>query len=122
MNMVLGLQGGNRGFAEQVDKLLVVTSELGCFLSVGERNQCWVEGGLFAMALILGLHAQGLGTCCLNWAKKPAEDVELRRLIAIPADQRVVMMIAVGHLPEKFRVTHSPRRKLEEILHRHNNK
>ncbi|MDA9830236.1 nitroreductase family protein [Akkermansiaceae bacterium] len=118
MTKAMECQGGNRGFGEQVDKLLVITSELGCFLSVGERNQCWVEGGLFAMALILGLHSKGLGTCCLNWAKEPTEDREIHDLVGIPDDQRVVMMIAVGSLPEEFRITHSPRRRLDEIMHR----
>jgi nitroreductase len=117
MVRALNLQGGNKGFSEQISKLLIVTSELGCFLSVGERNQCWVEGGLFAMALLYGLHAQGLGACCLNWAKEPSDDKSLHELIGIPEDQQVVMMIAVGHLPETFRITHSPRRKSEEILH-----
>lgn len=114
---LLDLQGGNRGFAEQVDKVFVVTSELGCFLSAEERNQCWVEGGLFAMALLYGLHAQGLGACCLNWAKEEEEDRQLHALADIPQDQRVIMLIAVGNLPEEFTITHSPRRSLNEIMH-----
>ena len=117
---ILDLQGGNSGFGDQINKILMVTSELGCFLSPGERNQCWIEGGMFAMTLVHALHWIGLGTCCLNWAKEPADDMALREIApCLPFGEAVVMLIGVGHLPEELRVTHSPRRGLEDILHFH---
>lgn len=114
---ILELQGGNAGFGDSVNKILIVTSELGCFLSVGERNQCWIEGGMFSMTLVHALHWLGLGSCCLNWAKESAEDMTLHALVPIPDDESVVMVIVVGNLPAELQVTHSPRRNLDDVLH-----
>ena len=113
---LLGYQNGNRGFGEHADKLLVITARLDCFLTPGERYQCWIDGGLFAMSLIYALHALGLGSCCLNWSVEPETDAAFKRAAGIPADQAVVMLLAVGHLPERFRVAISARRPIDEVL------
>jgi nitroreductase len=115
---LLAHQNGNRGFGEQADKLLVITASLDCFLTVGERYQCWIDGGLFAMSLIYALHSLGLGSCCLNWSVEPQTDSAFKRAAGIPEDQAIIMLLAVGHLPERFRVAISARRPLEDILTR----
>ncbi len=117
-NSLLALQNGNRGFGEQADKLLMVTSRLDGFLSVGERNQCWIDGGLFAMSLIYALHSLGLGTCCLNWSVDPGQDKLLRQAAGLPEDHVVIMLLAVGRLPAEFKVAASRRRALDEVLTR----
>lgn len=114
---LLALQNGNRGFGEQADKVLIITSRMETFLTVGERYQCWIDGGMFAMSLIYALHAQAIGTCCLNWSVEPATDLALKRAAGIPAGHAVIMLLAVGHLPEELRVAQSPRRPLAEVLH-----
>jgi nitroreductase len=116
---VLACQQGNRGFGERADKILVVTSELGSFLSVGERNQCWIYGGMFAMSLVYALHSKGLGTCCLNWSVEKESDQKLRGVAGIAPSENVIMLIAVGHLPDRLRVAYSPRKPLEQIARFH---
>lgn len=116
MARVLALQNGNRGFGEQAARVLVITSRLDTFLTVGERYQCWIDGGLFAMTLVYALHAQGLGTCCLNWSVEPDADRALKRVAGIPDGHAVIMMLAVGHLPETLRVAQSPRRPLSDVM------
>lgn len=116
MASLLSLQNGNRGFGDQAGAVLVFTSRLDTFLSVGERYQGWIDGGLFAMSWIYALHSLGLGSCCLNWSVEPQEDLALKRAAGIPEDQLVIMLLAVGHLPEKFKVASSPRRPLEQVL------
>ncbi|MFT3802102.1 MAG: nitroreductase family protein [Burkholderiaceae bacterium] len=105
----LRMQGGARGFADAVDKLIVVTTPASQFWAAEERNQPWIDGGLFAMSLLLGLHAQGLGTCCLNWSKDNARTARMRRFLDLDEDELIVMMIAVGHLPDTFQVAYSHR-------------
>ena len=113
---VLGLQHGNRGFGEQASKVLIVTSELGNFMHLGERNQCWIDGGMYAMSLVYALHSLGLGTCCLNWCVKPEVDQKLRQVVGISDSESIIMMIAVGHLPDELKVAQSPRKKIDEVL------
>jgi nitroreductase len=116
IQQALAYQNGNRGFNRQVDKLLIVTTDLRAFVSAGERNQCWIDGGMFAMSLVYALHSLGLGTCCLNWSVNWFTDKGLRKVVPLADHEAVIMMIAVGHLPEVFRVTHSPRLPLEATM------
>lgn len=113
---VLAHQNGNRGFGEQIDKLLLVTTELGNFVSIGERNQCWVDGGMFAASLVYALHSLGLGTCCLNCSNDMQTDQSLRAAAGIPPSEAIIMMIAVGHLPDRLNVAQSPRKRIDEVL------
>jgi nitroreductase len=110
------LQNGNRGFGNQIKTLLLVTSDLGQFVSVGKRNQCWVDGGMFAMSLLYALHSLGVATCCLNWSVRRAVDHQMKRLIHLPDAEVIIMLIAVGHYPPHFHVTRSPRKPLRDIL------
>ncbi len=114
---VLACQRGNAGFGHEIQVALVVTSDIEAFFTVGERNQCWVDGGMFAMSLVYALHSLGLGTICLNWSVEYPLDRRLHTVAGIPASQAVIMMIGVGFLPERLRVTQSPRKALDEVLH-----
>ncbi len=119
---VLSHQAGNRGFGDQAAYVLIVTSDLRCFASPGERFQCWIDGGMFAMSLIYAIHAEGLGSCALNWSATSSRDKAMRRDAKIPDHEVVMMMISVGRLPESFDVARSPRKSLDEIVTIHGTK
>jgi len=112
----LRIQGGARGFAGEVPLVLAVTSDLTNFQAAGEYNQCWTDGGLFAMSLMWGLHSRGLGACALNWNQGLQVDKEFRERFKVPDDEVIIMLLAVGHPPEEFQVARSPRRELSEVL------
>lgn len=113
---VLSYQNGNRGFGDRASKVLIVTSDLGHFFSIAERNQCWIDGGMFAMSLVYALHSLGLGTCCLNWCTEYKVDTALKKAVGISDSDSIIMMIAVGHLSEELSVAHSARKNLNEVL------
>ncbi|MDJ0689642.1 MAG: nitroreductase family protein [Xenococcaceae cyanobacterium MO_188.B32] len=112
----LSCQNGNRGFGHLANKVLIVTSNLKAFYSIKERNQAFIDGGMFGMSLIYALHSLGLGTCTLNWSTTKEQDIKLRSLIAIKSEEVVIFMIAVGLLPESLDVPYSQRKNLEEII------
>lgn len=112
----LSFQNGNRGFGDQANKVLIVVSNLQCFTKIGERNQGWIDGGMYAMSLVYALHALGLGTCCLNWSVEYSVDQALKAATGIKNYEAVIMMIAVGHLPDELTVAQSPRKKVDEVL------
>lgn len=118
IDAALGVQGGARGFSQTVPCLLVVASDVGTFYKVGERNQPFIDGGLFAMSLVYALHGLGLGVCMLNWSKTPGQDKRLRNLFHIEDQHNIIMMIAVGHMPEVVRVARSPRAELKSFYRR----
>ena len=114
--LVLSYQNGNSGFGHLVNKVLIVASDIQNFVSVGERNQCWIDGGMYAMSLVYALHSLGLGTCCLNWSAEYKRDRQLRQAAHIPDSEAVIMMIAVGHIPDRLLVAQSPRKTIEEVM------
>lgn len=119
VEQILGLQGGSRGFSDTVDKLIIVTSVIGAFHETRERNQNWIDGGMFSMSFLYALHSLGVGSCCLNWTVKPALDKKLRKLVPMQKDESVIMLIAVGHYPDVFKVCQSARKDTEELLEIH---
>lgn len=115
---ILSYQNGNVGFGHLAGAVLIITSDLRGFTDFGERNQCWVDGGLFTMSLVHALHAQALGTCLLNWSVSSSRDRRMRRAIGIPDSDAVITLMAVGRLPEQFKVAISPRYPVESMLHK----
>jgi nitroreductase len=113
---ILALQDGNKGFGHQVPTVAVISSDLRSFHGGHERNQGYVDGGLFAMSLTFALHALGLGSCMMNWCVFPKTDRDLRKLINLPDHEIVITLMSVGHLPESYHVARSRRRPLDEVL------
>jgi len=116
IDAALDVQGGSRGFSQTIPNLLIVASDVTAFYKLGERNQPWIDGGLFAMSLVYALHGLGLGTCMLNWSKTPSQDRRLRRRFHIHDHHNIIMMIAVGHLPDQVRVALSPRAGIDSFF------
>lgn len=112
---VIKYQKGNSGFGHTVPALAVITSDIANFFSPAERNQMWIDGGLFSMSFAYALHSLGLGSCCLNWSVSTKVDKEFRASGYIPENENVIMMIAIGHLPENLEIAASPRLPVETI-------
>lgn len=116
IEQALKCQNGNAGFRSRIPAVCIITSRMSYFVSSGERYQAWIDGGMFAMALVLALHGQSMGSCCLNWSVDWWQDRKLRKAVSIPDDETVIMMLSVGHLPEEFSVCVSPRRSAVDVL------
>ena len=116
MKEVLSYQNGNRGFGETLGAVFVVASDLRAFTTIGERNQPWVDGGIFAMGLVNALHAAQLGACMLNWSVEPERDRAMRRRFGIGDHYAVITMIGAGYVPETFQVAMSPRRDIDKVV------
>lgn len=118
---ILGLQNGSKSFAHEIPTVIVVTSDNALFSGSGERNQRWIDGGLFAMSLVWSLHGLGVATCMLNWSRVNSASDELRRVARISPSEEIIVMIGVGWPAEEARVARSPRRPVEDVLIRHTN-
>ncbi|WP_417315552.1 nitroreductase family protein [Cycloclasticus pugetii] len=112
---LLSYQNGNAGFTHTINKLLIVTADVKAFTNF-ESNQAFIDGGLFSMNLLLAIHAAGLGACCLNTCYPSSKEKEVKTAAAIPDNERLIMMIAVGNLKNDFSVAYSPRNPTEQIF------
>jgi len=113
---VLSVQGGAAPFADEVPALVVVTTRLAAWDSPNERLQGMVDGGMFAMNLLLALEVEGFVSCPLNLAMVHQKLKQLRRTSRIPADERPVVAIAFGYPENEYRVARSLRRNVEDVL------
>jgi nitroreductase len=112
----LQLQNGNRGFGHKIPLLAVLSVDQTGFFDGSERHQPYIDGGLFAMSLILALRSHDICSCCLNWCVPPAVDRQLHGLLGLPENERVVMLLAIGHAPQHASVPRSPRRSPAQVL------
>ena len=116
---VISCQGGNQGFGEQIDTVLLIASEIEHFFSPVERNQGFIDGGLYCMSLVYALHSLGLGTCCLNLSLSPEQEKRLCKKAEIGPNEMPIMMIAVGHYPERFKIASSRRKSVDQTMSIH---
>lgn len=115
---LLSYQNGNAGFTECIDKLLIVTGAVKAFTRY-EHNQLFIDGGLYSMNLMLALHAVGLGSCPLNTCMPWFKENRLKKEANLEPHERVIMMIAVGNLQDKFSVAQSEKYPVGKVLKLH---
>jgi len=119
IDSILAIQNGATGFADSVTCVGVVTARRGMFVGPDERNQRWVDGGLFAMTLVWAFHAVGLATCMLNWALPGVSSAKLRAIADIPEGEDIVVLIAIGHANEGARTARSEKREVDDLARFH---
>ena len=114
---VLTLQGGNRGFGHLADKVLLITSdmcaEIGGFR---ERNDAYVNGGIFLMNLSYALHYYEVAHCILTCSFEADVEKKMRKICKISDNEVFIAMMSCGEAPEEFDVALSPRRELAEVF------
>lgn len=112
---LLKLQAGNSGFSDSINTLLLITTDLNKFTKM-EGNQPYIDGGLFSMNLVLSLHHAKIASCCLNTCVPYVIENEMKNLVGIPKNERLIMMIALGKYKNEFKVATSFKRSVEDIL------
>lgn len=111
-------QGGFFGF-KAPPKLLLVTADQDAFLFAAERNQPFVDGGLFMMSLLLGLTQMELGSCLLNTAMGVDKEQKIRRIVDIPDNEVFIAFVAVGNFDQEVLVPRSKRVQTGDVLKLH---
>ncbi len=112
---IIKVQGGGRGFAEDADKLLIVTSDISVF-NFREQFEAFKSGGMYTMNLLYALHYNKIGACPLEWGECPKNDRWLRRLLSIPENESVISIISIGYPKPEFRYVTSSRSPLCDSL------
>ena len=113
------MQGGNRGFGHLADKFLVITSDISDLYWAVERYDLYTNAGIFVMNLCYALHFRKIAHCILHCSLRPSADMELRRVLSIPENERFVCMIACGIAPDEFNVAASKRKPIDSIFFMH---
>lgn len=113
---MLKLQNGNTGFGHQLQTLLVITSDRTSFFDATERNEPYVDGGLFAMSLLLALQSHGISSCCLNWCVDAQTDKKAHAAGCIAEQEAIIMYLAIGYADTAATVPRSIRKSSRATL------
>lgn len=113
IKLTLDIQGGFTGHGNNIDTLILITSNNNYLSNYTERNQGFTDCGMYAMSLIHSLQYLGLATCALNANLTINNDFKVRNILSIPENQNLVMFIAVGNYDKVFMVPKSPRFDIE---------
>ena len=116
VDKVLKLQNGNSGI-QNIQNILIVCSSLTSFFDSNERNQPYVDGGIFLMSILNSLHYKNIASCSLNWAVHKNQDNKLRKLIEIDNSRIIISLIGIGSYREEgIKIASSYRKPLKNIL------
>lgn len=113
---VLGIQGGFSGYERNVNQLLILVSNKNSFFSIGERNQLYIDGGIYLMNLLYALHYYKIAACPANWGKCVSDDKNIRKHVKIPKNEQIICIIPIGIATQNIVYAHSERRIAEETL------
>lgn len=116
IDKVLQIQGGLTGYTNGISQLMVVVSDRNYFYSVGERNQLYVDGGIFLMNLLYALHFYKIAACPAHWGHNNDKDKQIMRELSLSESEKVICVIPIGIPKDKFKTTLSLRRDNNEIL------
>lgn len=116
---LLELQNGNRGFGHLAETILVITSSVSTIKDIHERNENHLNGGMFIMSLLNALHFHQIASCSLNWSVSNDRDAKARKLLNLPEDEVILVLLSCGFVPDNFSIASSPRFPVSEIVAAH---
>lgn len=106
---ILALQGGLQGNGANLRKLILVSIDLRYFSCMLERNQGYIDGGIFLMSLVYALTYNEVATCILNAIFDRRTEDEIRAILGIEESEILIGFIALGNYPDKFKAPASLR-------------
>ena len=83
---------------------------------IGERNQGWFNAGLFSMNFANSLHSRGIGSCFCQFGNSATEEEYVKKLVGIPGNERIAVLISAGYYADECRVPYSPRKSLSDVF------
>lgn len=111
------LIAGNTGFDSEVKAYLVLTGNISAFYDTFERNQLYIEGGMFAMALMEALHYYGIASCALQNGEYKSKNAKFKEICGnIPDNEKIILFIAIGYYKDEYNYSVSKRKDLDSVL------
>jgi len=116
VEQILNIQKGIDSTAKFVYQLLILTSNRNYFFTSGERNQLFVDGGIFLESLLLSLHFENIAACPLHWSLNYSHDKKIKKIVGLRSEEKVIALVAIGYLNEDIKVPASQRKQINEIF------
>jgi nitroreductase len=115
ISKLLDLQGGYKGYGVP-PTLSLVTVDRKAFIGSHERNEPYVDGGLFLMNYDFALTYYGLSSCILNTMMEEPVKEKVRTILGVPTTEVLIAFVGAGYSKDKVKVAASARKPVEDIL------
>jgi len=112
---IAALPPGTKGFAHQVPVVAALVGRLRAYPLTRDRHAIYIDGALAAMSLMFALESLGLASCAINWPDQEPEEANIRKALDLDADERVIMLIALGWPSPSGMVPRSIKKGLDEM-------
>ncbi|MDK2779865.1 MAG: hypothetical protein PWP61_162 [Trichococcus sp.] len=100
IEQALNIQAGFKGY-KLPPCLLLITTDTSAFIETKERNQVYIDGGLFSMSILNGLEYVGLAACPLHTMFNIKDEISTRKVLNVPENENLIMYIAVGNFNQE---------------------
>ena len=94
---ILNLQLGGQGWADRASTMFIITGCMSCFGGIFERQQVYIDGGLFAMNFVMGLHLYGIASCFKMFVRDYKLQDKVCKLCGIPRNEVPIVIVMAGH-------------------------
>ena len=94
---LLDNQLGSQGWCDNASVLICVTVNCNYFGGNYERYQALIDGGLYAMNFVMGLHLNHIASCFKMFIRTPRREKEFKKIAKIPQCEMPVVLILGGH-------------------------
>lgn len=112
---VLEIQGG-LAYYDTPPVLLLITADDNGYVGPNERNQGFIDGGLFAMSVLYALEYKKLAACPAHAMLPEILEKKIRGMLNISDSEKLITFITVGHFKEKNNIPKSFRYPTEYVL------
>lgn len=112
---VVNVAQGFGGFEKDTINTIIITFDMNANYFIGERNQGWFNAGLYSMNLVNALHSQGIGSCFCQFGNSAKDEEMLKKLLDIPASERIAVILSAGYYCDKSIIPFSPRKMIEDV-------
>lgn len=103
------------GYKTPPQAILLVVADDSNFSGAGERNQGFVDGGMFAMSLMYALEYKKIAACPLHASFTYEKEQQFRSMLGIQESEKLIVFLALGQFRNDFVVAKSYRYPVDYV-------
>lgn len=116
IKLLIDNQLGDQGWCTNATILFVITTNVSFFNFGYERSQPFIDGGLYAMNFVMGLHLNSIASCYKMFVREPKREREFKKIGNIPINEIPIVLILAGHYKEEIEAPRSKRIDEDDFL------
>lgn len=113
---IANISGGTVGWANNVPAIAILIGQQRAYTGTLNRHSIYVDASLTVMPFILALETLGLSTCIINWVDTARRVNEIKKILKLENDEKVITTIAIGYRDGRGKVAYSRRADVNDVL------